>query len=134
MLIYEKETAEILNACMAVHNELGNGFLEAVYQEALAIEFDERGLPYKREVKIPIFYKGRKFDKEYFADFICFDKIIVELKCLSRIVSANKGQVINYLHGTKLEVGLLVNFGEPSLKWERVSHFQRTPLGVSQSV
>ena len=111
MLIYEKETAEILNACMAVYNELGNGFLEAVYQEALAIEFDERGLPYKREVKIPIFYKGRKLDKEYFADFICFDKIIVELKCLSRIVSANKAQVINYLHGTKLEVGLLVNFG-----------------------
>jgi len=134
MLIHEKETAEILNACMAVHNELGNGFLEAVYQEALAIEFDERGLPYKREVKIPIFYKGRKLDKEYFADFICFDNIIVELKCLSRIVSANKAQVINYLHGTKLEVGLLVNFGEPSLKWERVSHFQRTPLGVSQSV
>ena len=119
---------------MVVHNELGNGFLEAVYQEVLAIEFDERGLPFKREVKIPIFYKGRKLDKEYFADFICFGKIVVELKCLSRIIAANKAQVIHYLHGTKLEVGLLVNFGEPSLKWERVSHFQRTPLGVSQSV
>ena len=119
---------------MTVHRELGNGFLEAVYQEALGIEFDERGLPYEREVKIPIFYKGHRLDKEYFADFICYGKIIVELKCLSRLVSANKAQLINYLHGTNLEVGLLVNFGESSLKWERVSHFQRRPLGLSQSV
>ena len=133
-MTYEKETAEILNACMTVHRELGNGFLEAVYQEALGIEFDERGLPYEREVKIPIFYKGHRLDKEYFADFICYGKIIVELKCLSRLVSANKAQLINYLHGTNLEVGLLVNFGESSLKWERVSHFQRRPLGLSQSV
>ena len=122
-LLYEKETGEIINACIAVHSELGNGFLEAVYQEALEIELRERGIPFVREAQIPIFYKGRKLDKEYYADFICYGKIVVELKCVSRLVNANKAQVINYLHGTKLQVGLLFNFGEASLKWERVSAF-----------
>lgn len=119
MLLYEEETGKILKACMNVFNELGNGFLEAVYQEALAIEFEEMHIPFERETKIDIFYKGKKLDKEYYADFICYDKIIVELKAISKLVNANKAKVINYLHGTKLLVGLLVNFGESSLKWER---------------
>ena len=123
-LLYEEETGAIISACMAVHRELGNGFLEAVYQDALAIEFAERGIPYAREKQIPIFYKGHKLDKEYFADFICYGKIIVELKCVSRLVNANKAQVINYLHGTKFNVGLLVNFAEASLKWERLTRFE----------
>ena len=106
---------------MNVFNELGNGFLEAVYQEALAIEFEEMHIPFERETKIDIFYKGKKLDKEYYADFICYDKIIVELKAISKLVNANKAQVINYLHGTKLPVGLLVNFGESSLKWESLT-------------
>lgn len=106
---------------MNVFNELGNGFLEAVYQEALAIEFEGMHIPFEREAKIDIFYKGKKLDKEYYADFICYDKIIVELKAISKLVNANKAQVINYLHGTKLPVGLLVNFGESSLKWERLT-------------
>ena len=122
-LMYEAETGEIINACMAVHKELGNGFLEAVYQDALEIEFKDRGIPYAREAQIPIFYKGQRLDKEYYADFICYGKIIVELKCVSRLVSANKAQVINYLHGTKLNVGLLINFAEASLKWERLTRF-----------
>ena len=121
MIIYEKESSEIISACMAVHEDLGNGFLEAIYQEALAIEFSDRGIPFEREAKICVFYKGRKLDKEYFADFICYGKIIVELKCVSRLVNANKAQVINYLHGTRHPVGLLVNFGEASLKWERLT-------------
>ncbi len=123
MLLYKEETGQILRACMNVFNELGNGFLEAVYQEALEIEFRQMGIPYQREAKISVFYKGKKLDKEYYADFICFNKIIVELKCVSRIVNANKAQVINYLHGTKMQVGLLVNFGEASLKWERLTNF-----------
>lgn len=123
MLLYKEETGQILRACMNVFNELGNGFLEAVYQEALEIEFRQMGIPYQREAKISVFYKGKKLDKEYYADFICFNKIIVELKCVSRIVNANKAQVINYLHGTKMHVGLLVNFGEASLKWERLTNF-----------
>ena len=121
MLLYEEETGQILKACMNSFNELGNGFLEAVYQEALAIEFEEMHIPFERETKIDIFYKGKKLDKEYYADFICYDKIIVELKAISKLVNANKAQVINYLHGTKLSVGLLVNFGESSLKWERLT-------------
>ena len=121
MLLYEEESGKILKACMNVFNELGNGFLEAVYQEALAIEFEEMHIPFEREAKIDIFYRGKKLDKEYYADFICYDKIIVELKAISKLVNANKAQVINYLHETKLPVGLLVNFGESSLKWERLT-------------
>ena len=124
MLLFEENTDQIIAACLAVHNELGNGFLEAVYQDALEIEFRERGIPYRREAQIQIFYKGHKLDKEYYADFICFDQIIVELKCVSRLVNANKAQVINYLHGTKLKIGLLVNFGEASLKWERLTNLK----------
>ena len=121
MLLYENETEKILKACMNVFNELGNGFLEAVYQEALAIEFEIMNIPFKKEAKIEVYYKGNKLNKEYYADFICYDKIIVELKCVSRLVNANKAQVLNYLHGTKLAVGLLVNFGESSLKWQRLT-------------
>ena len=121
MLVYEEETGKIIKACMNVFNELGNVFLEAVYQEALALEFGLMKIPYKKEAKIEIFYKGNKLNKEYYADFICYDKIIVELKCVSKLVNANKAQVINYLHGTHFAVGLLVNFGESSLKWERLT-------------
>ena len=121
MLIYEEETGKIIKACMNVFNELGNGFLEAVYQEALTIEFGLMNIPFRREAKIDIFYKGNKLDKEYYADFICYDSIIVELKAVSKLVNANKAQVLNYLHGTKLPVGILVNFGESSLKWERLT-------------
>ena len=121
MLIYEEETGKIIKACMNVYNELGNGFLEAVYQEALAFEFGLMNIPFRREAKIDIFYKGKKLSKEYFADFICYDTIVVELKAVSKLVNANKAQVLNYLHGTKLAVGLLINFGESSLKWERLT-------------
>ena len=128
MLLYENETEKIIKACMNVFNELGNGFLEAVYQEALAIEFGIMNIPFKKEAKIEIYYKENKLNKEYYADFICYDKIIVELKCVSRLVNANKAQVLNYLHGTKLAVGLLVNFGESSLKWERLTLLKNEKL------
>ena len=124
MLLYEEETGQIIKACMNVFNELGNGFLEAVYQEALAIEFENMEIPFTKEAKIEIYYKGKKLEKEYFADFICYDNIIVELKCVSKLVNANKAQVINYLYGTNKTVGLLVNFGESSLKWERLTLFK----------
>ena len=123
MLLYEKETEKIIKSCINVFNELGNGFLEAVYQEALAIEFEIQGIPYEREKKLEIIYKGRTLNKEYYADFICFDSIIVELKTVSSLLKAHKSQVINYLNATKLKIGLLVNFGEASLKWERISNF-----------
>ena len=139
MILYEEETSRIIGACMAVHNELGNGFLEAVYQDALAMELEDQGIPFVKEANIPVFYKGRRLGREYFADFICYDKIIVELKCVSRLVNANKAQVINYLHGTGLKVGLLVNFAEASLKWERLTnlldteHQEVTTSGFAQT-
>ena len=121
MLLYEKETSKILEACINVFNELGCGFLEPVYQEALAIEFGYLGIPFKREKKLEITYRGKKLCKEYYADFICYDSVIVELKAVSTLVKAHKAQVINYLKATKKEIGLLVNFGAASLRWERIS-------------
>lgn len=108
---------------MEVHNELGNGFLEPVYQEALEEEFVIQGIPYEREKLLPIIYKGKKLSKEYFADFVCYDNIVVELKSTAKLASAHKSQVLNYLNAAALEIGLLVNFGETSLKWERISKF-----------
>ena len=118
-------TAQILKACFEVHRELGCGFLETVYQKALAYEFSTRGIPFEQEKKIEVFYKGHNLGKEYYADFICDKKVIVELKAVSKLVNAHKAQVINYLYATKLEIGLLVNFGEASLRWERISCFSR---------
>ena len=113
---------------MEVHNNLGNGFLEAVYQEALEKEFKIQNIPYEREKFLPIIYKGEILEKQYFADFVCFGKIIVELKAVSNIVKAHKAQVLNYLKAANLEIGLLVNFGENSLKWQRITMFKEAAL------
>ena len=124
MLKFEEETKRILNACLEVHNELGCGFLEPVYQEALEREFRIEKIPFEREKLLPILYKGQKLDKNYFADFICFNEIILEIKAVSTIAKAHKAQVINYLKAANKQIGLLVNFGCNSLKWERISHFE----------
>ena len=126
MLLYEKETEKILKACFEVHNELGNGFLEAVYQEALEKEFIIQKIPYEREKLLPIMYKGELLSKEYYADFVCYGKIIVELKAVSRLENEHKAQVINYLKAMNKEIGLLINFGKSSLQWERISIFGLT--------
>ena len=128
MLMLKEYTEKILNACMEVHNELGHGFLEPVYQEALQQEFDFRHIPYEREKLLPIVYKGQKLDKEYYADFVCYDSIIVELKAVTNLVKAHKAQVLNYLKASNLEIGLLVNFGENSLKWQRITMFKEAAL------
>ena len=116
-------SGKIIGACMEVHNELGNGFLEAVYQEALEKEFRLQSITYEREKFLPIIYKGEILNKEYFADFLCFDEIIVELKAVTVLSKAHKAQVINYLKAAGKEIGLLVNFGESKLKWERITRF-----------
>lgn len=118
-MLYENYTKELIAAFYEVHSKLGNGFLEAVYQEALAIEFSLRKIPYTQEKRINISYKGFELDKFYQADFICYDKIIIEVKALSGLSSEHESQVINYLKATELNVGLLVNFGEKSLKFKR---------------
>ena len=123
-LFCKEESGKILKACFEVHNELGNGFLESVYQEALELEFKDKKIPYEREKLLPIMYKGRVLNKEYYADFVCYDSIVVELKAVANLVKAHKAQVLNYLNAANKKIGLLVNFGENSLKWERITNFK----------
>ena len=122
--IYEnmlsEETYSIIGACMDVHRELGCGFLEAVYQEALEKEFLMRSVPFDREADIGIFYKGKALKKNYIADFICFGEIIVELKALQALDSIDEAQILNYLKASNLYIGLLINFGQSSLKQKRL--------------
>lgn len=124
MIENEELTGKIINACMEVHNELGNGFLEPVYQEVLEEEFKIHGIPYVREKLLPVMYKGKQLKKEYYADFVCYDDIIVELKAVSVLSKPHKAQVLNYLNAANKEIGLLINFGETKLKWERLTKFK----------
>ena len=105
---------------MAVHRELGTGFLEAIYQEALEKEIMFRDIPFVREQALQVRYKGELLDKSYSADFVCYGEIIVELKALSGLESLHEAQLINYLKATNLKIGLLVNFGQSSLQQKRV--------------
>ena len=119
-LIYKDEAYEIIGAAMAVHRELGPGFLEAVYQEALEIEFQLRDIPYERERQLNIDYKGHTLSKHYNADFVCYDKIIVETKAICELTSKDESQVLNYLKATGYKLGILINFGEERLRYKRM--------------
>ncbi len=119
-LLYKEESYKIIGACMEVHKNLGCGFLEPVYQEALALEFNLRNIPFEKEKSLPISYKGYRLTKKYIADFICYDSIIIELKALSSLTSAHESQVVNYLKATGFKLGLLINFGVSSLKYKRL--------------
>ena len=109
------ECYKIIGCSMEVHKTLGNGFLEAVYQEALALEFTEQKVPFHKEKEIEILYKDRILNKKYNADFLCFDQIIVELKAISELTENNYKQLFNYLKATGLKLGLIINFGSESL-------------------
>lgn len=117
---FKKECYDIIGCAMEVHNELGNGFLEAVYQEALAIVFSEKKIPYKKEEILDISFKGQILQKKYIADFICYDEVILELKATEGLSGADTGQVLNYLKATKKKIGLLINFGTIKLQIKRV--------------
>ena len=118
-VINDPRTYAIIGAAMEVHRQLGCGFLEGVYQEAFAIELTMRDIPYQREVDLPVFYKNRKLNISYRADFICYEAVIVELKALSKLGTVDEAQVINYLKSTGFPVGTLLNFGSASLEYRR---------------
>ena len=119
-LIYKEETYEIVGAAMDVYYTMGVGFLEPVYQEALAIEFSRRGIPFEREKQLDLYYKGTKLNKTYSPDFVCFGDIVLELKVVVQISGSHAAQLINYLKVMQKRLGLLMNFGgAPNLEWKR---------------
>jgi len=129
-LLLKQEVYNIVGAAMEVHNQLGCGFLEAVYQEALEIEFTSRRIPFKAQIELPIFYKGQTLNKHYLADFLVYDQVIVELKALEALTSREEAQLVNYLKAFEKEVGVLINFGAESLDWKRrvLSHRESTKV------
>jgi GxxExxY protein len=118
--IKDERTYRIIGAAMEVHKELGSGFLEAVYQEALERELTARGIPFQAQPEFRITYKGETLKKTYQPDFVCFEKIIVEIKALSNLSGVEEAQGINYLKASGLTVGLLINFGSKSLEYKRL--------------
>ena len=116
----DERTYRIIGAAMEVHKELGCGFLEAVYQEALQREFVNERIPFQSQPSIQIKYKGQLLNKSYQPDFICYDDVIVEIKAISNLTGLEEAQIINYLKATGFKVGLLLNFGSKSLEHKRL--------------
>lgn len=120
MIYRSQESYNITGAAMYVYNTLGPGFLEAVYQEALAIEFSKRGIPFQREKELKIYYDGHELKQTYRADFVCYDNIIVEIKAVGDLDNTHRSQVYNYLKAIGCQLGLLYNFGHShTLQQER---------------
>jgi GxxExxY protein len=117
--VKDERTYKIIGAALEVHKELGCGFLEAVYQEALEMEFKSQEIPFKSQPTVQISYKGQSLDKTYQPDFICYEEVIVEIKAISLLSSVEEAQLINYLKATGLKVGLLLNFGSKSFEYKR---------------
>jgi GxxExxY protein len=119
-LIYKEEVYSFISCCFEVHKHLGSGFLEAVYKDALCHELKLRNIPFERERKFEIEYKGIILPHYYYCDLIIHDKIVIEIKAQENIVGSHYKQLINYLAASEIKLGLLVNFGEESLKFKRV--------------
>lgn len=115
----DPQTYSIIGAAMEVHSQLGHGVLEAVYQDAMMVELAARRIPFLREVNLPIVYRGQRLSSSYRADFVCYDRIIVETKALSAVGPNELAQVINYLKASDCTLGLLINFGTPRLTYKR---------------
>lgn len=121
-LLFKEEVYGVIGAAMEVHKNLGCGFLEPVYQEALELEFKTLGIPCVPQQAMQINYKGVILEKTYIADFVVFDKIIVEIKALEKLTPTCVAQILNYLKATNFRIGLLINFGSKSLEWKRIIH------------
>ena len=119
-IIYQDESFAIIGAAMEVHKQLGCGFVEKVYQDALEIELNLRNIPYKREKHLPIFYKWQQIKHDYFADFICYDKIVIECKATSEILDIHKIQTLNYMKINQYKLGIVLNFSQQSLEYKRI--------------
>ncbi len=119
-LLFKKESYAIIGAAMEVHRTLGKGFLESVYQESLGVELKKRQIPFSRDHLLELFYKGDKLSKYFVADFICFEKIVLELKSVSVLNSDHEAQVLNYLKATQMQLALLINFGASTLQYKRI--------------
>ena len=119
-LYFEAETYDILGSCFEVYREKGCGFLEDVYQECLEIEFDIRTLPYVCKPPLALEYKGRPFRKRYEPDFVCYGKVILEIKAVKTLDDSHRAQLMNYMRATNTSIGLLINFGHyPKIQHER---------------
>ena len=120
-ILLKDEVFVVIGAAIEVHKELGNGFLEAVYQEAFEIELRNREIPFRSQVPLKITYKQQMLSKEYLADLVCFDSLVIELKAMARIGGNEEAQIINYLKATGIKVGLLINFGSAGrLEWKKI--------------
>lgn len=120
-IIYKQESYDIIGACFEVYNEMGCGFLEAVYQECLERELDIRAVPFQSQVELKLRYKGELLQQKYIPDFLCFGKIVLELKTVKQLAPEHQAQVHNYLKATGYKLGLLVNFGYyPKLQYQRI--------------
>ncbi|GEC73199.1 GxxExxY protein [Flavobacterium flevense] len=119
-ILYKEESFKIIGACMKVHRSLGAGFLEAVYEEALMKEFLIQNIPFKRQLKLELYYDNQKLNKYYRADFVCYDSIILEIKAVTHIPDIFYAQLKNYLKCTQMELGMLINFGTTSLTYKRI--------------
>jgi len=125
-IIHKQESYKIVGACFEVYNDKGCGFLEPVYQECLAIEFEYQRIPAIAKPSLTLSYRERTLAQVYLPDFVCFQKIIVELKAVSELVDEHRAQLLNYLHATGFELGLLVNYGHyPKLEYERIAKTQQ---------
>ena len=125
-IIYKKESYAIIGACFEVYNEKGCSFLEPVYQECLAIEFEYQRISAVAKPSLVLGYRGRILKQTYEPDYVCLEKIIVELKAVSALANEHRAQLLNYLHATGFKLGLLVNFGHyPGLEYERIARTQR---------
>ena len=119
-ILFKDESYKIVGACFEVYNQKGFGFTEPIYQECLSKEFSIQNIPFVAQPELPLSYKGVILDQKFRPDFICYEKIIVEIKSVSALTDVHRAQILNYLHSTRFELGLLINFGMfPKLTYER---------------